>query len=141
MFRERVWYRLVGEHFAPAKLVQSAPGRAEDDTDKPARRDPRGRIDVVDLDLSRYPALARRAHGRALAGQSLLKMGLETRSPAYNDLIARIERAATGPAVPILLWGETGVGKSALARRIYELRKRGRSLEGCLLYPSPRPRD
>ncbi len=128
-----VWYLLVSEHFVPAKLVQSAPGASEGVQDKRGRADRRGRIDVVDLDLSRYPALARRAHGRTLAGQSLLKMGLDTRSPAYNDVIARVERAATGPAVPILLWGETGVGKSALARRIFELRKKSRSIEGALV--------
>jgi transcriptional regulatory protein RtcR len=90
-------------------------------------------VDVVDLDLSRYPAIARRRHAQRLAGQSLLKMGIETRAAGYNAVIERLERAALGPAVPLLLWGETGVGKSALARRVYALRKQSRVIDGPLV--------
>lgn len=121
-----VWYLLVSERFVPARLLQSAPPAS-------AARGSRGSIDVVDLDLSRYPAIARQRHTEQLQGQSLLKMGIETRSPAYNTVIARLERAAKGPAVPLLLWGETGVGKSALARRVYALRKQSRSVAGALV--------
>lgn len=121
-----VWYLLVSEHFVPARLLQSAPPRG-------AARADRGSIDVVDLDLSRYPAIARQRHAEQLQGQSLLKMGIETRSAAYNAVIARLERAAKGPPVPLLLWGETGVGKSALARRVYALRKQSRAIAGPLV--------
>ncbi|MBL8683420.1 MAG: sigma 54-interacting transcriptional regulator [Myxococcales bacterium] len=121
-----VWYLLVSEHFVPAKLVQSAPP-------KRSAKDDRGTIDVLDLDLSRYPAIERRRHRERLEGQSLLKMGIETRSESFDRVIQRLERAALGPAVPILLWGETGVGKSALARRVYALRKQQRTLAGPLV--------
>ncbi|MFO0558165.1 MAG: RNA repair transcriptional activator RtcR family protein [Polyangiales bacterium] len=121
-----VWYLLVSERFVPAKLVQSAPPKGRDRADL-------GALDVVDLDLSRYPSIARQRHAQQLEGESLLKMGIETRSPAYNAVIERLQRAALGPAVPLLLWGETGVGKSALARRVYALRKQSRSIAGPLV--------
>jgi transcriptional regulatory protein RtcR len=121
-----VWYLLVSERYVPARLVQSSPPKGE-------ARDRRGTIDVVDLDLSSYPAIARQRHRERLEGQSLLKMGIETRSAGYNAVIERLQRAALGPAVPLLLWGETGVGKSALARRVYALRKQGRSIAGPLV--------
>lgn len=119
-----VWYLLVSERFAPARLVQTRPGK---------RDGPPGPLDIVDLDLSRYPAIARRRHTQQLEGQSLLKMGIETRSEVFAGLIASLERAALGPPVPLLLWGETGVGKSALARRIYALRKARGALDGPLV--------
>ena len=39
-------------------------------------------------------------------------------------LIARIEQVAVASAAPLLLTGPTGAGKSQLARRIYDLKKR-----------------
>jgi sigma54-dependent transcription regulator len=84
-----VWYLLVSEHFVPAKLVQSAPP-------KRSAKDTRGTIDVLDLDLSRYPAIERRRHRERLEGQSLLKMGIETRSQSFDRVIQRLERAARG---------------------------------------------
>jgi transcriptional regulatory protein RtcR len=118
-----VWYLLVSEHFAPAKLVQTRP--------KTASR--ASGLDIVDLDLTAYPALARKKSQQRLAGQSLLKMGLTSKNAAYNQVIATLERAALGPMVPMLITGETGTGKSALARRVYELRRNARVLTGSLV--------
>lgn len=118
-----VWYLLISEHFAPAQLVQTRPST----TSRPSG------VDIVTLDLNQYPALARRKHRERLAGQSLLKMGITTKSPEYNKVIEQLQRAALGPAVPMLITGETGTGKSALARRVYELRKNARVLSGPLV--------
>lgn len=118
-----VWYLLISEHFAPAKLIQT----------RPRTQNRESGLEIVTLDLNAYPALARKKHAQRLAGQSLLKMGIETKSVEYNRVIELLERAALGPAVPMLLTGETGTGKSALARRVYELRKSARVLSGPLV--------
>ncbi len=111
-------FLLAETRHLPARLIQTSPPRAR-------RRDPSqpGTIAIIDLDLSRYDQLAARFQERRRTGTSFLKEGIETRSPAYNALIERIEQVATASAAPILLTGATGVGKTRLARRIYELKK------------------
>ncbi|PPD36694.1 MAG: transcriptional regulator, partial [Methylomonas sp.] len=42
----------------------------------------------------------------------------ETRNPAFNRMIDEIEQVAVRSKAPILLMGQTGAGKSFLARRI-----------------------
>jgi hypothetical protein len=59
-----------------------------------------------------------------------LKAGIDTRSPAFNQMIEQIERVAIASPDPILLLGPTGAGKSHLARRIYELKRKRRQLSG-----------
>jgi len=78
---------------------------------------------VIDLDLSRYDALARRFETEAADDISFLKSGIATRSPQFNRLMARIEQVALRSAEPVLLMGPTGSGKSRLARRLYDLKK------------------
>lgn len=108
------------KHF-PAKLVQTSP---------PRRGSPRGEYRIIDLDLSRYDQIARRFARRQLEGQSTLKAGIETRNPAFNQMIAEIEQVALRSRGPILLGGPTGAGKSWLARRIDELLRHRRLIEG-----------
>jgi transcriptional regulatory protein RtcR len=45
-------------------------------------------------------------------------------------MVEQIERVAVHSAAPMLLTGPTGAGKSLLARRIYELKRQRRQLEG-----------
>jgi transcriptional regulatory protein RtcR len=108
-------------HF-PGRLLQSSP---------PQRR--RGtyesRYHIVDLDLSRYDRLASRFHQEAADHVSFLKAGIETRNRKFNELMARLETVSGRTGDPILLTGPTGAGKSALARRIFEL-KQARNLIG-----------
>jgi len=59
--------------------------------------------------------------------------GIETRSDAFNALIERIERVAIASRAPILLTGPTGAGKSQLARRIYDLKRRRHQIEGAFV--------
>ena len=113
----------------PGRLVQSSPARRLDRQDAPTTGNA-GRLDVIDLDLARYDRLAARFRARAHQGASLLKAGIDTRNAAFNRLIDELERVATRSRDPILLAGETGTGKSALCRRIYELKRARQHLAG-----------
>ena len=91
-----------------------------------------GRLDAgqwrtIDLDLSRYDSIAARFALEQREGLSFLKSGIDTHSPAFNTLIGRIERVAVVSPLPILL---TGAGKSHLARRIYDLKRRRELVRG-----------
>ena len=103
-------------HF-PAKLVQTSPPRDR------GRDGCAGTCTVIDLDLSKYDAIASRFEKEAEDDISFLKGGIETRNPQFNLLIERIEQVALRSSEPVLLMGPTGSGKSRLARRLYELKK------------------
>lgn len=114
-------FLLTESRFLPGKLLQGAPQR---DRSAP------GTVKVIDLDLSRYDRIASRFQQEQREGESYLKGGIETRNPQFNQLIARIEQVAISTREPILLMGPTGAGKSRLARKIYELKKRRREVAG-----------
>jgi transcriptional regulatory protein RtcR len=113
----------------PGRLLQSSPVRKSED----GRADHSGRLDVIDLDLAKYDRLAARFRARQHMGASLLKAGIDTRNTAFNGLIEELERVATRSRDPILLAGETGTGKSALCRRIYELKRNRQHVTGELV--------
>ena len=108
-------------HF-PGRLLQTSPPRRSGGHP--------GRYTIIDLDLSRYDRIAARFEEEQREGADFLKGGIETRSEAFNRTIDRIEHVAVHSRAPILLTGPTGVGKSALARRIDELRRARRQVEG-----------
>lgn len=116
-------FLLAEARYFPARLLQTAP---------PARRNQGGpgSYRIIDLDLSRYDAIARRFAREHDEGLSFLKAGIETRNAAFNRLIERIEKVAIASRAPILFTGPTGAGKSRLARRIYELKKQRRQVTG-----------
>lgn len=109
----------------PGRLLQSSPVRSSTDHS--------GRLDFIDLDLAKYDRLAARFRARQHMGASLLKAGIDTRNAAFNRLIEELEQVATRSRDPILLCGETGTGKSALCRRIYELKRTRQHLSGELV--------
>ena len=111
-------------HHLPGRLVQTSPSRKDG---------PRGTYRVIDLELSRYDALARRFATERRDDVSSLKSGIETRNAAFNALIETVERVAIRSHDPILLTGPTGAGKSQLARRVYELRKAKGLLKGAFV--------
>jgi transcriptional regulatory protein RtcR len=122
-------FLLVESRHFPGRLVQTSP---------PLRSEPRtagaaGTYTVIDLDLSRYDSIARRFQKERIESLSFLKAGIETRSPAYNRLVERLEQVAIASRDPVLLCGPTGSGKSHLARRIYELKKARRQVAGELV--------
>jgi transcriptional regulatory protein RtcR len=92
-----------------------------------------GTVKIIDLDLSKYDRIASRFRQEQREGISYLKGGIDTRNAAFNRLIERIEQVAISTRDPLLLMGPTGAGKSLLARRIYELKKARRSIEGIFV--------
>jgi transcriptional regulatory protein RtcR len=115
-------FLLAESRHIPGRLLQTSP---------PKRNQPVcGRYRLIDLDLSRYDAIAARFALEQQEGSSFLKSGIATRSATFNALIERIEQVAVSSDAPLLLTGPTGAGKSQLARRIYELKRQRRQLEG-----------
>src|SRR5215475_2649813 len=117
-------FLMVESRYMPGRLLQASPDR---DRSAP------GTVKIIDLDLSKYDRIASRFRQEQREGVSYLKGGIETRNAAFNRLIERIEQVAISTRDPLLLMGPTGAGKSLLARRIYELKKTRRSIEGSFV--------
>jgi transcriptional regulatory protein RtcR len=110
------FFLLVESRHIPGALIQTSP---------PSKREGRlGRYDIIDLDLEKYDLLRTRFEQERAESLSFLKAGIETRNARFNRMIEEIEHVASRTRDPILLMGPTGAGKSQLARRIYELKKR-----------------
>jgi len=118
-------FLLTEARYFPARLIQTSPAKHQ--------REPVGTYRIIDLDLSKYDRLATRFAQEQREGLSFLKAGIDTRNPAFNELIAQIERVAINSRAPILLLGATGSGKSQLARKIYELKRARRQVTGGLV--------
>ena len=117
-------FLLTESRFLPGKLLQSGPAGAGK---------PKGRWDVIDLDLARYDAISQRFDSEQQAATSFLKAGIPTRNDHFNRLIDRIEQVAVASTAPLLLTGPTGAGKSRLARKIYELKRDRYQVRGPLV--------
>jgi transcriptional regulatory protein RtcR len=96
----------------------------------PGKEGAQGSLHVIDLDLSRYDQIAARFEQTSQEGISYLKQGIDTKNKAFNALIAMLERVAIRSPAPILLTGKTGVGKSRLAKLLYELKKQRGMVQG-----------
>ena len=115
------WFLLCEARYIPAKLLQSSP--TPDDG-------PEGRIQTIDLDLSKYDKLSSRFERQQSDNISFLKSGIETRNTTFNSMINQIERVAIRSDAPMLITGPTGAGKSQIAKRIFELKKHQGLLTG-----------
>ncbi|MEN8257027.1 MAG: RNA repair transcriptional activator RtcR [Thermodesulfobacteriota bacterium] len=116
-------FLLTESRYFPARLIQSGPSRGRTSSSH-------GSYAIIDLDLSRYDRIASRFQQELRDDISFLKSGIETRNKPFNQLIEQIEKVAAHSLDPILLTGPTGAGKSQLAKRIYELKKSRRRIEG-----------
>lgn len=120
-------FLLVESRQIPSVLMQTAPPKNQ-------RRNmvagDVGSYEIIDLDLARYDALAKRLEAVRDDAVRYLKSGIATRNPAFNRMIAEIEQVALNSPSPILLNGPTGAGKSMLAKRIYELKKARHLISG-----------
>jgi len=114
-------FLLTESRYLPGRLLQASPER---DRGAP------GHIKVIDLDLSKYDRIASRFRQEQSYAVTYLKGGIDTRNPAFNQLIDRIEQVAIATRDPLLLMGPTGAGKSKLARRIFELKKLRHTVTG-----------
>jgi transcriptional regulatory protein RtcR len=119
-------YLLTESRHFPGRLIQSSP----DHTNKNKSV---GRIQIIDLDLSKYDQLATRFDIEHQTGKAFLKGGIETQNNAFNQLISQIEKVAIRSQDPMLLTGPTGAGKSQLATRIFQLKKKRAMLKGQLV--------
>ncbi|MEO1731329.1 MAG: RNA repair transcriptional activator RtcR [Pseudomonadota bacterium] len=115
-------FLLTEARFLPGKLLQTQPRRGQPQ--------PIGTWGAIDLDLSRYDSIATRFAETSAQSAHFLKSGIETRNPAFNQMIEEIEAVAMRSRAPILLMGPTGAGKSQLARKIYELKKLRHQVSG-----------
>jgi len=109
-------------HF-PGRLIQTSP-------DKKNSNRAIGKIQIIDLDLSKYDQLATRFDREHLEGKAFLKGGIQTKNEAFNRLITQVETVAIRASDPMLLTGPTGAGKSQLATRVYKLKKKRGMLKG-----------
>jgi transcriptional regulatory protein RtcR len=118
-------FLLVQSRLIPGVLLQTAPPRKANGaaTMRSADMKQAGSYECIDLDLSRYDALATRMAAAHEDAVSFLKSGIATRNASFNALIEEIERVAVRSTAPVLLTGPTGAGKSMLAQRMYELKK------------------
>jgi len=116
-------FLLTETRHIPGRLLQTGPPAG------PRGQDP-GSFTIIDLDLSKYDRIATRFARDELDERSLLKSGIQTRSASFNDVVERLDRVTMRSAAPILLLGPTGAGKSLMARRIYELKKARRLVNG-----------
>ncbi len=116
-------FLLTESHYFPAQLIQTSPAQPRGDSAP-------GEYRIIDLDLSKYDRLASRFAQEQRDSTSFLKSGIETRNARFNTLIDQIERVAIHSQEPLLLMGPTGAGKSQLARRIYDLKKNRRQVQG-----------
>lgn len=119
------WFLLTESRHVPARLLQTGPPREGD----PAA----GKLDVIDLDLARYNALQRRFEAAAREHSALLLGGVDTASPQMQALAERLDLVIAASDAPILLLGEPGTGKSALAAQIHELKLVRHRIKGRLV--------
>ncbi|MCC5612050.1 RNA repair transcriptional activator RtcR [Nostoc sp. CHAB 5834] len=120
-------FLLTKSRHIPAKIIESFTHHAA------PLKAAAGRLEVIDLDLSTYDALAGRLRLEEEEAQSVLKGGIATKNVKFNKLIERLEKVALRSSAPLLLTGPTGAGKSELAARVYALRNARHQVRGALV--------
>lgn len=116
-------FLLVESRIIPGKILQTGK----------ELKDISGNYSIIDLDLSAYDKLAERFATVNRAGIHRLKAGIPTRNVRYNRLIEQIAKVSTLSTDPLLITGPSGVGKTRLARLIYEWKKDNRMVSGSLV--------
>ncbi len=115
-------FLLTESRHLPGKLVITNP---------PGKGSP---FEVWDLEAELYaPIRARFGDAERARATATLKLGIETRSEAYNAIVDCIAEVIEQSDDAILLTGETGTGKSHLARRIFEVKRATHRVSGELV--------
>jgi transcriptional regulatory protein RtcR len=116
-------FLMAEARYLPGLLLQTSPPKRQGVGEV-------GSYVLIDLDLSKYDPIARRFAREQSDAIALLKSGIATRNERFNRVITEIEQVAVRSRAPILLMGPTGAGKSFLARRVFELKKARRQVDG-----------
>lgn len=133
------WFLLAESRYYPAKLLQVSPPNKHQSHSQSyielteaalIAQLPRGKMNIIDLNLHRYDQILTRFQQYANQATDLLKSGIATRNQQFNRMIAEIEQVATRSYAPILLTGPTGAGKSFLAKQIYLLKQHHHQISG-----------
>lgn len=119
-------FLMVEARYFPGVLLQTSPPRRQ-------KSGLVGSYALIDLDLSHYDAIAKRYAKAEADAIALLKSGIETRNAAFNRMISEIEHVAVRSKAPMLLMGQTGAGKSFLAKRVFELKKARHQISGSFV--------
>ena len=119
-------FLMVEARYFPGVLLQTSPPRRQ-------KSGLVGSYALIDLDLSHYDAIAKRYAKSEADAIALLKSGIETRNPGFNRIISEIEHVAVRSKAPMLLMGQTGAGKSFLAKRVFELKKARHQITGAFV--------
>ena len=117
-------FLLTEARFIPGAILQLSPPHRNGSPNDPGARS------IIDLDLSRYDRLANRFAARVEADRSSLTDGLSTRNARFARTLADVTRVATRSRDAVLLTGPHGAGKSGLAQRIHDLRRRRHLADG-----------
>jgi len=118
-------YLLTEANYLPGRLIQTSPPNRN--SNEP------GSYQIIDLDLSKYDQIASRFSREQIEGTTYLKGGIETKNKAFNRIIDQLEKISIKSEDPILLTGPTGVGKSQLAKRIYQLKQTRAQVKGRMV--------
>ena len=116
-------FLLTESRVIPGVLCQTSPPKKQ-------RDGAAGAYTLIDLDLSRYDAIAQRHAAEQRDAVAFLKSGIATRNARFNALIDEVERVAVRSTAPVLFSGPTGAGKSFLAKRMFELKKSRHQISG-----------
>ncbi len=117
-------FLLIESRIIPARILQ---------TGIRDKQDAVGSYSIIDLDLSKYDRLAERFRSEERKGLHYLKSGIETRNAAYNRMIEQLARVCARSDDPVLLTGPSGVGKTRLARLVYEWKKQNHRVTGAFV--------
>lgn len=118
---------LVYANYIKAKLIQSAPSEG---FGKSHSADAKGLLKIIDMGRTGNTVLASRINNLSLEGITFLKDGIQTKNKQYNDTIDELERLVLASSDPILITGPTGAGKTKLASKIFELKKKHHLVKG-----------
>lgn len=116
-------FLLTEAKYFPANLIQSPKPDQNKIANKGFYLEP---YIEIDLRLEKHKKIAQRLNKEKQDDILDLKDNIKTKNPAFENLITRILYVSLHSNSPILLTGNTGVGKSSLAGRIHEKRKEKR---------------
>lgn len=80
------------------------------------------KITALDLSLATYDRVMHRSQAEVLHEEDALKNGIKTLDPAFNMMVSKLFKIASRSRSPIVLMGQTGVGKTAMARRLHKVK-------------------